>query len=95
MNVMGVLIVRFAFMVGIVLAGLTSAQAQPNTSTQNDVTRDHPEWFSEPAPYKPCPAAVVFPGQHSATCLGKPEYPTTITVYWRPRLGLHARGYFY
>jgi hypothetical protein len=34
-----------------------------------DVTQQHPEWFSEQAiPYKPCPASVVFPDERHA-CL--------------------------
>jgi hypothetical protein len=44
----------------------------PATGTGLDIERrGHPEWFTEPNTYKPCPASVVFEnGQHA--CLGCP-----------------------
>jgi hypothetical protein len=46
--------------------------AQPPGVTQDDIVRQHPDWFSEEGiPYRPCPCSVVFPdGRHA--CLGFP-----------------------
>ena len=35
------------------------------------VRGEHPEWFTEPNSYKPCPSSVVFPNG-SPACLGCP-----------------------
>ena len=49
-----------------------SAAAQPPGLTQDDIVRQHPDWFSEAGiPYRPCPCSVVFPdGRHA--CIGLP-----------------------
>jgi len=49
-----------------------SPPATPATGTGLDVERrGHPDWFTEPSTYKPCPASVVFAnGEHA--CLGCP-----------------------
>jgi hypothetical protein len=48
------------------------AAAQPTGLTQNDIARQHPDWFTEEGiPYRPCPCSVIFPdGRHA--CLGLP-----------------------
>lgn len=40
--------------------------------TQDDIVRQHPNWFSEDRiRYKPCPCSVIFPnGRHA--CIGQP-----------------------
>ena len=91
---------RTLFVAAVSLLALTAANAEPATttaeasSTLSSVQGEHPDWFTEPNMYQPCPAAVVFPGERHA-CLGLPEYPhrTTITVYWHPRRWW-LRGYF-
>jgi hypothetical protein len=95
--------VRGLFIAALTCLAFTSANAQPTTATGDErpsgtlgaTQSEHPEWFREPNVYKPCPAAVVFPGNRLA-CLGLPEYPhrTSITVYWHPR-HWWRRGYFY
>jgi hypothetical protein len=49
-----------------------SAAAQPTGLTQDDIVRQHPDWFTEEGiPYRACPCSVVFPdGRHA--CLGLP-----------------------
>jgi hypothetical protein len=44
----------------------------PTTGTGMDIERKaHPEWFTEPNTYKPCPSSVVLAdGRH--VCLGCP-----------------------
>jgi hypothetical protein len=43
----------------------------PPATTQEGTAAQHPEWFTEPNTYKPCPCSVVFSnGQHA--CLGLP-----------------------
>jgi hypothetical protein len=78
------------------LLALTSANAETAT-TLSAVESEHPHWFTEPEPYRPCPASVGFPGGRHA-CLGLPEYGhrQTVTVYWRPRhlWQRFNRGYF-
>ena len=64
----------------LALLALTSAAlAQPaslsplrSEVTQEDIVRQHPNWFSEDRiRYRPCPCSVVFPnGRHA--CLGLP-----------------------
>ena len=46
--------------------------AQPPGVTQDDIARQHPDWFTEEGiPYRPCPCSVIFPdGRHA--CLGLP-----------------------
>jgi hypothetical protein len=91
---------RTLFAAAVSLLALTSANAQPATTTPErsttlgSIQTEHPEWFTERDMYRPCPASVVFPGERHA-CLGLPEYPhrTTITVYWHPR-HWWRRGYF-
>jgi hypothetical protein len=89
---------RIFFIVAVCLSALTSVSVNaqtPSSTTLSDITREHPEWFTEPDNnYKPCPASVVFPGERHA-CLGLPEYGrrTSITIYWRPR-HWWRRGYF-
>jgi hypothetical protein len=51
-----------------------TAQQPPKPSTagsQDDIARQHSQWFTEPNTYKPCPASVVLAdGRH--VCLGCP-----------------------
>jgi hypothetical protein len=49
-----------------------AAAAQSAAPTQDDIVRQHPNWFTEEGiPYRPCPCSVVFPnGRHA--CLGLP-----------------------
>ena len=52
----------------------SSAPAAPSggTGTGLEIERKaHPNWFTEPNTYKPCPSSVVFPDGRSA-CLGCP-----------------------
>jgi hypothetical protein len=65
-----------------------TAQAPPPSpaTTHQDVTVEHPDWFTEEQiPYKPCPASVVFlNGLHA--CLGLPRYPASRgRLTWRHR----------
>jgi hypothetical protein len=62
-----------------VLALTSGALAQPASPspvrsevTQDDIVRQHPNWFSEDRiRYKPCPCSVIFPnGRHA--CIGLP-----------------------
>jgi hypothetical protein len=48
------------------------AAAPPTGLTQDDIARQHPDWFTEEGiPYRPCPCSVIFPdGRHA--CLGLP-----------------------
>ena len=51
-----------------------TAQPSPLATPQgslDEVRREHPEWFMEPNPYKPCPSSVVFSNGRPA-CLGCP-----------------------
>jgi hypothetical protein len=67
-----------------VSAQTVQPSVQPPAGTQPAIAQQHPEWFTEPDRYIPCPAAVVFSsGRHA--CLGLPEYRYSITVNWRPR----------
>ena len=58
---------RFAFVAAIYLLALTSANAETAT-TLSAVESEHPHWFTEPEPYRPCPASIVFPG---GSCLSR------------------------
>jgi hypothetical protein len=51
-----------------VLAEVPQNSAAPPALTQDDVERQHPEWYRQPDQYKPCPASVVFPDRRHA-CL--------------------------
>lgn len=46
----------------------SQGQLQTNDK-QREIEQRHPDWFDEPAAYKPCPASVVFSGDRHA-CLG-------------------------
>jgi hypothetical protein len=73
---------RFVIIVAISVSALafassafaeTAPRSTPAPAPAADVTREHPECFTEEAiPYKPCPASVVFTGQRHA-CLGLPR----------------------
>jgi hypothetical protein len=53
-------------------APATPATPALATGTGLDLERRaHPDWFTEPSTYKPCPASVVFPDGRPA-CLGCP-----------------------
>ena len=69
---------RFASVAAVYLLALRSESAETAT-TLSDVENEHPDWFTEPEPYKPCPASVVFPGERHD------GHRQTVTVYWRPR----------
>ena len=47
-----------------------SPPATPQSSL-DAVAREHPNWFTEPNRYKPCPSSVVFSNGRPA-CLGCP-----------------------
>jgi hypothetical protein len=52
-----------------------SAPATPSGGTGSGLETErkaHPNWFTEPNTYKPCPGSVVFPDGRPA-CLGCPE----------------------
>ena len=50
----------------------TPAPSPTSGLTQDDIARQHPDWYSEEGiPYRPCPCSVVFPdGRHA--CIGLP-----------------------
>jgi hypothetical protein len=50
---------RFAHVATIYLLALTSANAETAT-TLSAVESEHPHWFTEPEPYRPCPALLSF-----------------------------------
>jgi hypothetical protein len=78
---------------------------QAGVGTLGEEQRQHPQYFTEPDSYKPCPAAVVFLDDNRA-CLGLPDYSystrstmlfpgAAIIVNRRPTHWRHSRGYFY
>ena len=55
---------RIFFIVAVCLSALTSVSVNaqtPSPTTLSDITREHPEWFTEPDNnYKPCPRLCRF-----------------------------------
>jgi|HubBroStandDraft_5_1064220.scaffolds.fasta_scaffold2409305_1 hypothetical protein len=49
--------------------GRVSQDQLQSNDKQRDIEQQHPDWFTEPAAYKPCPASVAFSGDRHA-CLG-------------------------
>jgi hypothetical protein len=60
---------------GLALATSAFAQTSPDSSasrgTPQGVKQEHPEWFAERKPYRPCPASVALSNGRAA-CLGCP-----------------------
>jgi hypothetical protein len=57
---------------GLALANSAFAQTTPDSSASRVTPKqEHPEWFTERKPYRPCPASVALSNGRAA-CLGCP-----------------------
>jgi hypothetical protein len=59
------------------------AQPSPLATPQgslDEIKREHPDWFMEPNPYKPCPSSVVFSNGRPA-CLGDALPPSSDSAH--------------
>jgi hypothetical protein len=59
---------------GLALATSALAQTTPESSASRGasqtVKQEHPDWYTDRKPYRPCPASVAFSGR--GACLGCP-----------------------
>jgi hypothetical protein len=68
------------------------SNASPKSQDQN-VERQHPEWFTEHYEYRPCPANVEFANGREA-CLGLPT-PSVSGNTYVPHRVMHRRFHTY